>query len=112
LPSLRIMKLWRRKLSLRNPGTPSYQILAEIISISVIVFRIFATRISHNTVGYNDFDFLEKIKSLDPLMDAKLNSKTNLLNSFVDFWSRFVCVWPKSLKKVPNILICIKKRRI
>jgi hypothetical protein len=47
LPSLRIMKLWRRKLSLRNPGTPSYQILAEIMSNSVIIARFCATGVKH-----------------------------------------------------------------
>jgi hypothetical protein len=30
------------------------------------------------TVGFNDFYFFEKIKSLDPWMDAKLNYKTHL----------------------------------
>jgi hypothetical protein len=30
------------------------------------------------TLGYNDFDIFEKIKSSDPVVDAKLNSKTRL----------------------------------
>jgi hypothetical protein len=41
-------------------------------------------------VGYNDLElFLEKIKSPDPLMDAKLNSKTHLLNRFFRFFETF-----------------------
>jgi hypothetical protein len=33
-------------------------------------------------------------------MGAKLKSKTQLLNTFFDFWSRFLRVWLQSLKKV------------
>ncbi len=33
--------------------------------------------INYCTIGYNDFDFFKKIKSPDPLIDAKLNSKTH-----------------------------------
>ncbi len=59
------------------------------------------------TVGYNEFDFLKKIKNTDPLMGAKLKSKTHLLNRFFDFLSRFLRVWLQSLKK---ILIWPKKK--
>jgi hypothetical protein len=40
-------------------------------------------------VGYNELDFLKKIQYTDPLMGAKLKSKTHLLNRFFDFWRRF-----------------------
>jgi hypothetical protein len=33
-------------------------------------------------LGYNEFDFLQKKKNLDPLMGAKLRSKTHLINRF------------------------------
>ncbi len=33
-------------------------------------------------------------------MDAKLKSKTHLLNTFFDFLSRFLRVWLQSLQKV------------
>jgi hypothetical protein len=41
-----------------------------------------------------------KIKNTDPLMGAKVKSKTHLLNTFFDFLSRFLRVWLQSLKKV------------
>ncbi len=48
-------------------------------------------------LGYNEFDlFLDT----DPLMGAKLKSKTHLLNTFFDFLSRFLRVWLQSSKKV------------
>jgi hypothetical protein len=40
------------------------------------------------------------MKNTDPLMGAKLKSKTHLLNTFFDFLSRFLRVWLQSLKKV------------
>ena len=40
------------------------------------------------------------MKYTDPVMDAKLKSKTHLQNTFFDFLSRFLRVWLKSLKKV------------
>ncbi len=48
-----------------------------------------------------------KMKNTDPLMGAKLKSKTHLLNTFFDFLSRFLRVWLQSLKKV---LIWPKKK--
>jgi hypothetical protein len=33
-------------------------------------------------------------------MGAKFKSKTHLLNTFFDFWRRFLRVWLQSLKKV------------
>jgi hypothetical protein len=36
-------------------------------------------------VGYNEFDFLKKIKNTDPLMGAKFESKTHLLITFLIF---------------------------
>jgi hypothetical protein len=44
--------------------------------------------------------FFEKVKSYDPLIDAKLNAKTHLQKPFVVFSSRFVCSWLQSLEKV------------
>jgi hypothetical protein len=44
--------------------------------------------------------FFKKIKNTDPLMGAKLKSKTHLQNTFFDFLSRFLRVWLQSLKKV------------
>jgi hypothetical protein len=50
----------------------------------------------HCRVGYNEFDFfLKKLKN-----GAKFKSKTHLLNTFSDFWRRFLRVWLQSLKKV------------
>jgi hypothetical protein len=40
------------------------------------------------------------MKNTDPLMGAKLKSKTHLQNTFFDFLSRFLRVWLQSLKKV------------
>ncbi len=53
-------------------------------------------------LGYNEFDFfLENEEySTDPLMGAKLKSKTHLQNTFFDFLSRFLRVWLQSFKKV------------
>ncbi len=34
------------------------------------------------TVGYNEFDFILKIKNTDPLMGAKFKYKKHLLNKF------------------------------
>ncbi len=39
------------------------------------------------------------MKNTDPLMGAKLKSKTHLLNTFFDFLSRFLRIWLQSLKK-------------
>jgi hypothetical protein len=43
------------------------------------------------------------MKNTDPLMGAKLKSKTHLQNRFFDFLSRFLHVWLQSLKKVQVI---------
>jgi hypothetical protein len=40
------------------------------------------------------------MKNTDPLMGAKFKSKTHLLNTFFDFWHRFLLAWRQSLKKV------------
>ena len=53
------------------------------------------------------------MKNTDPLMGAKLKSKTHLLNTFFDFLSRFLRVWLQSLKKVliwPYIFFFNQKR--
>jgi hypothetical protein len=55
---------------------------------------------SHWALGYNEFYFFKKIKNTDPLMGAKLKSKTHLPNTFFYFLSRFLRVWLQSLKKV------------
>jgi hypothetical protein len=47
------------------------------------------------------------MKNTDPLMGAKLKSKTHLPNTFYDFLSRFLRIWLQSLKK---ILIWPKKK--
>jgi hypothetical protein len=41
-------------------------------------------------VGYNNFDFFGKIKSMDPWMDAKLNSKTHLKQNLFRFFCAFL----------------------
>ncbi len=53
------------------------------------------------------------MKNTDPLMKAKLKSKTHVLNTFFDFWAVFCAAGFKLFKKV-LILIkqSIKKRRI
>jgi hypothetical protein len=40
-------------------------------------------------VGYNEFDFLKKIKNTVPLMSAKFKSKTHLLYTFFLFLATF-----------------------
>jgi hypothetical protein len=49
------------------------------------------------------------MKNTDPLMGAKLKSKTHLQNTFFDFLSRFLRVWLQSLKKVLTLSIRRKK---
>ncbi len=44
------------------------------------------------SVGYNEFDFFQKIKNTDPLMGAKFKSKTHLLHMFFYCWRRFLRV--------------------
>ncbi len=39
------------------------------------------------------------MKNTDPLLGAKLKSKTHLQNTFFDFLSRFLRIWLQSLKK-------------
>jgi hypothetical protein len=40
------------------------------------------------------------MKNTDPLMGAKLKSKTHLLNTSFDFFSYFLRVWLQSFQKV------------
>ena len=40
------------------------------------------------------------MKNTDPLMGAKLKSKTHLQSTFFDFLSRFLRIWLQSLQKV------------
>jgi hypothetical protein len=40
------------------------------------------------------------MKNTDPLMGAKLKSKTHLQNTFFDFLSRFLRIWLQSFQKV------------
>ena len=40
------------------------------------------------------------MKNADPVMGAKLKSKTHLQNTFFDFLSRFLRIWLQSLQKV------------
>jgi hypothetical protein len=40
------------------------------------------------------------VKNTEPLMEAKLKSKTHLLKTFFDFWSQFLRVWLQSFQKV------------
>ena len=54
------------------------------------------------------------MKNTDPLMGAKLKSKTHLQNTFFDFLSRFLCICSQSSKKVqiwPNKKIFVKKSK-
>jgi hypothetical protein len=55
-----------------------------------------------NTVHYGttNLTFFQKVKNTDPLMEAKLKSKIQLLKTFFDFWSRFLQVWLQSFQKV------------
>ena len=46
------------------------------------------------------FLFLKKMKNTDPVMHAKLKSKTHLQNMFFNILSPFLCSWLQSLKKV------------
>lgn len=50
----------------------------------------------HYTVGYNDFDVLDKIKSPRQKTDAKQISKKTFLSFVFNFFCRFVCVWLQS----------------
>ncbi len=54
------------------------------------------------TLGYNEFDLFLKMKNTDPLMGAKLKSKTHLLSTFFDFLSHFLRLWLQSFQKVPK----------
>jgi hypothetical protein len=58
-----------------------------------------------STLGYNEFDFLKKIKNTDPLMGAKLKSKTHLLNMFFDFLRRFFGRLASKFEKVGKVLL-------
>jgi hypothetical protein len=49
------------------------------------------------------------MKNTDPVMGAKLKSKTHLQNRFFDFLSRFLRIWLQSLQKVQKVLILPKK---
>ncbi len=40
------------------------------------------------------------MKNTDPVIGAKLKSKTHLQNTFFDFLSRFLRIWLQSLQKV------------
>jgi hypothetical protein len=42
------------------------------------------------TFGYNKCDFLKKMKNTDPVMGAKLKSKTHLQNMFFLFFVLFL----------------------
>ncbi len=50
-------------------------------------------------IGYNEFDFLKKIKNTDPLMGAKLKSKTHYLICFLIFGAVFCAFGFKVWKK-------------
>jgi hypothetical protein len=50
------------------------------------------------------------MKNTDPMMGAKLKSKTHLQNTFFDFFSRFLRVWLQSLKKYKYDLKKKKKK--
>jgi hypothetical protein len=61
------------------------------------VGRLGEIHLNDSKVGYNEFDFFTKLcRKTDPLMDAKLKSKTHLQNTFLDFLSRFLRVWQQS----------------
>ncbi len=47
-------------------------------------------------LGYNEFNYFYKMKNIDPLMDAKLKSKTHLQNKLFDFLSRLASKFLKS----------------
>jgi hypothetical protein len=52
---------------------------------------------------YNEYDFFKKMKNTDPLIGAKLKSKTHLQNTFFDFLSRCLRIWLQSWKKNTNM---------
>jgi hypothetical protein len=51
-------------------------------------------------VGYNEFNFFWKMKNPDPVMGAKLQSKTHLLNTFFLFFEPFFARLASKFKKV------------
>ncbi len=57
-------------------------------------------------VTKNFFFFVTKINKTDPVMVAKLNSKTHLQNTFFYFLSRFVRLWNLFL----NFFKCIRNQ--
>jgi hypothetical protein len=54
----------------------------------------------YSTLRYNEFDFFLKMKNTDPVMGAKLKSKTHLQITFCYFLSRVLSIWLQSLQKV------------
>jgi hypothetical protein len=50
--------------------------------------------------GTTNLTFLKKMKNPDPVMDAKLKSKTHLQHKYLKFLSRFLRGCLQSLKKV------------
>jgi hypothetical protein len=61
-------------------------------------------------IGYNAVDFFLKMKKTEPLMGAKLKSKTHLQNTFIDFlyvllafFLNFECKCKRQLKKTESL---------
>jgi hypothetical protein len=67
-------------------------------------------------IGYNEFDFFKKIKNTDPLMGAKLKSKTHLQNTFLKIFEPFfACLaskFSKSANMTKKIFWCKKSKKI
>ncbi len=92
-PKLRAVKMLRTK-----------QLLSLTVSCKKRNLGIFleeTNRVGDNIVisllGHNEFDFFQKMKKTDPLMGAKLKSKTHLPKKFL---FRFLHIWLQSFQKV------------
>ncbi len=50
-------------------------------------------------IRYKNLEFFRKMKNTNLVMGAKVNSKTNLLNTFHDYFSLVGSVWLQSYEK-------------
>jgi hypothetical protein len=66
------------------------------------VGRLGEIALNDSKVGYNEFDFLKKIKNTDPLMDAKLKSEP--------FFARLASKFSESANMTQKIFFNKSKR--
>ncbi len=85
------------KLLLQRPTLKCCRTIASVQQLTFVRINSFAVIC---TVGYNEFDFFLEMKNTDPVIGAKLKSKTHLQNTFFDFLNRFLRIWLQSLQKV------------